>query len=319
MARPLPDHLCELLDAQHGVFARWQTAEMGLDQEVVNSRLRSGRWQRLELGVYAAFTGRLRRDAELWAAVLRAGPRAVLSHHTAAELDGFAPRPSRLIHVTVPLAQHMVKVPGIAVHRSGRLDMARHPARTPPRTRVEETALDMVQLVTTLDDAFGWISRPCNGRLTTPPLIRAAMQCRARVRWRAQLEFALSDIADGVMSTLEHRYVRDAERAHGLPAARRQVLIVRDSRPQYLDNLYERLGIGVELDGQAYHPAQQRWQDISRDNALAADGIVVLRYGWADIDARACQVALQVGDVARIRGWTGTLRRCGPGCAIGRP
>jgi hypothetical protein len=318
MARPLPDQLCELLDAQSGVFARWQAVAIGLDLEVVNARLRRGRWQRLRLGVYAAFTGRPCRQAELWAAVLRAGPQAVLSHQTAAELDGFAPRPSVLIHVTVPLAQHMAQVPGMAVHRSGRLDLARHPARTPPRTRIEETALDLAQLARTFDDAFGWISRACCGRLTTPLLIRAALQSRSRIRWRAQLELALCDIADGVMSPLEHRYVDDVERAHGLPTAKRQVLIIRDSRPQYLDNFYEELGIGVELDGQAYHPTEQRWRDIGRDNALAVDGIQVLRYGWADVVGRACAVAIQFGEVARKRGWTGTLRRCGPTCGVGR-
>jgi very-short-patch-repair endonuclease len=291
----------------------------GLNLEVVNARLRSGRWQRLQTGVYAAFTGRLRRDAELWAAVLRAGPQAVLSHYTAAELDGFAPRPSGLIHVTVPLAQNTVKVPGIAVRRSGRLDMARHPARTPPRTRVEETALDMAQLARTLDDAFGWISRPWSPRLTTAPLIRAAMRSRSRVGWRAELELALSDIADGAMSPLEHRYVDDVERAHGLLTARRQVLIARDTGPQYLDNLYAELGIGVELDGQAYHPAEERWQDIGRDNALAVDGIQILRYGWADVVGRACAVAIQLGEVAAKRGWTGALRRCGPSCEVRGP
>jgi hypothetical protein len=206
----------------------------------------------------------------------------------------------------------------MAVHRSGRLDLARHPARTPPRTRIEETALDLAQLARTFDDAFGWMSRACCGRLTTPLLIRAALQSRSRIRWRAQLELALCDIADGVMSPLEHRYVDDVERAHGLPTARRQVLIIRDSRPQYLDNFYEELGIGVELDGQAYHPTEQRWGDISRDNALAADGIQVLRYGWTDVVGRACAMAIQFGEVARKRGWTGTLRRCGPTCGVGR-
>jgi very-short-patch-repair endonuclease len=144
------------------------------------------------------------------------------------------------------------------------------------------------------------------------------MQSRSRIRWRAQLELALSDIADGVMSPLEHRYVDDVERAHGLPAAKRQVLIIRDSRPQYLDNLYEELGIGVELDGQAYHPTEQRWQDIGRDNALAVDGIQVLRYGWADVIGRACAVAAQIAELAGKRGWTGALRRCGPTCGVGR-
>jgi hypothetical protein len=310
------DHISELLARQCGVLARWQVDPSAPDLDVAAARVRNGRWQRVHLGVYAAFTGRLPRDAELWAAVLRAGPQAVLSHQTAAELDGFATGPGRLIHVSVPLAQHMARVPGIAVHRSGRLETATHPARTPPRTRIEETALDLAQLAVTFDDAFGWISRPCSGWLTTPELILQAMQSRGKVRWRAELACALADIADGVHSPLENRYVRDVERPHGLPTGKRQVLIIRGSRHEYLDNLYSVLGIGVELDGQAYHPAEARWRDIGRDNALAADGILILRYGWPDVSDRPCYVAAQIGAVAAQRGWPGTLRRCGPGCPV---
>jgi hypothetical protein len=103
VARQLPDDLRDVLDRQCGVFARWQANAMAIDRSLITSPLRSGRWQRPYPGVYVAFTRQLGREAELWAAVLRAGPRAVLSHQTAAELDGFAARPGRLIHVTVPL------------------------------------------------------------------------------------------------------------------------------------------------------------------------------------------------------------------------
>lgn len=314
MNAQFPDRLDDLLDRQCGVLARWQIAPTNFDLDVVTAQVRSGRWQRLRLGVYAAFTGRPSRDAELWAAVLRCGPQAVLSHQTAAELDGFAPGPSRLIHVSVPLAQHMARIPGVAVHRSGRIDVARHPVRTPPRTRIEETALDLTQLAATLDDAFGWVSRACSGRLTTPELIRQALQSRARARWRAELVLALGDIAQGAHSPLEHRYVRNVERPHGLPTGRRQALIKRGAQSQYVDNLYEEFGIGVELDGQAYHPAEERWQDIDRDNALAAGGLLILRYGWADVSDRACQVAAQIAAAAAHRGWAGPVRRCGPTC-----
>ncbi|MEP7023713.1 MAG: hypothetical protein ABJB47_07860 [Actinomycetota bacterium] len=40
-------------------------------------------------------------------------------------------------------------------HRSPRLLQARHPARTPPRTRVGETALDLAQQSADLDEALG--------------------------------------------------------------------------------------------------------------------------------------------------------------------
>jgi hypothetical protein len=79
----------------------------------------------------------------------------------------------------------------------------------------------------------------------------ASHSCMPR---RSALAFALADVADGVLSPLEYRYVRNVERAHGLPTAKRQVLIVRGGQRQYLDNLYQAFGLGVELDGQAYHP-----------------------------------------------------------------
>jgi hypothetical protein len=44
------------------------------------------------------------------------------------------------------------------------------------------------------------------------------MQSRGRVRWRSQLDLALRDIAEGVMSPLEERWVRDVESAHSLPS-----------------------------------------------------------------------------------------------------
>jgi hypothetical protein len=308
----------DLVVLQRGVFTRWQVMAAALDPAVVAASVRSGRFQRLYPGVYAAFTGPPCREAELWAAVLRAGPDAVLSHETAAELDGFAPGPGRLIHVTVPLEKRVARAPGIALHRSSRLEMARHPARTPPRTRIEETALDLAQLAATFDDAFGWISRPCAKRLTKPPLLSQALMSRNRMRWRAELTLALADIAEGVMSPLENRYVRDVERPHGVPAAKRQVVITRGGRRQYLDNLYEEFGIGVELDGQAYHPAEERWQDIGRDRALAADGVLVLRYGWGDVNDRACQAAIELGAAAQKRGWLGPLRPCSPTCPVAR-
>jgi hypothetical protein len=316
MSERLSGDFDDLVLLQRGVFARWQVCAMALDPGIVAASVRSGRFQRLYTGVYAAFTGPPCREAELWAAVLRAGPDAVLSHQTAAELDGFAPGPSRLIHVTVPLEKRVVRAPGIAMHRSSRLEMARHPARMPPRTRVEETALDLVQLAATFDDAFGWISRPCAQRLTKPPLLLRALTSRSRMRWRSELVVALADIAEGVMSPLENRYVRNVERPHGLPAAKRQVVITRGGRRQYLDNLYEEFSIGVELDGQAYHPAEERWRDIGRDRALAADGVLVLRYGWDDVDDRACKSAIELGSAAQKRGWSGSLRPCSPTCPV---
>jgi hypothetical protein len=239
---------------------------------------------------------------------------SILSHETAAELDGLLDRRSKLLHVTVPARQHMRGIPGLVIHRSRRSIAVRRQGRLPLRTAIEETVLDLAQVATGFDDVVSLLARACQRRLTTPFLISETLGLRTKVRWRTEIEHALRDVAGGVHSALEYRYLRDVERGHGLPAAERQARAVKDGCPIYRDALYRRYGVAVELDGNANHPAEQRWRDNRRDNAAAADGIVTLRYGWADVTEHPCETAREVAAVLRQRGWPGPLRQCGPGC-----
>src|SRR5690348_1788143 len=88
-------------------MAGWRdfaTATTGgrLNAQMITTRLERGRWQQLQWGVYATFSGPPPRQAWLWAAVLRAGPGAVLSHLTAAELHGLLDTPAEAIFVRSP-------------------------------------------------------------------------------------------------------------------------------------------------------------------------------------------------------------------------
>jgi hypothetical protein len=65
------------------------------------------------------------------------------------------------------------------------------------------------------------------------------MDARPKMRWRREIELALSDAGEGALSLLELRYVRGAERPHGLPAAKRQARVRQETGNRYLDNLYE--------------------------------------------------------------------------------
>lgn len=323
----LPGECVRLLRLQHGAIARWQAASVGLDPGIIDVQLRRGRWQRLYRGVYAAFTGRPPRECLLWAGLLRAGPGAVLSHYTAAELDGLTDRPGHVIHVTVAHASRVrltgesasSLAPPIVIHRIRRIEGVRHPVRIPPRTRVEHTILDLTELSTSFDDAFAWLCRGCGRRLVTPQAIHAAAASRGKLRWRGEILEALPLVASGVHSNLERRYVRDVEQAHGLPAARRQPRVVLRSqfpRTIYLDNEYEPYGLVVELDGSANHLVEDRWRDIHRDNFNARAGKVTLRYSYADVTSRACEVAAQVSGALSCRGWDGQVRGCKPGCML---
>jgi hypothetical protein len=238
----------EIAVLQSGAVTRKQALSCGLTDEAIAARLKD-RWQRVFGSVYAIHNGPLDRDCLLWAAVLRAGDGAVLSHQSAAEVIGLIDEAQAPIHVTVPADRKVRRVPGIVVHRSSRLDMARHPGRLPPQTRIEETVVDLTQASARLIDAVAWITRACGRRLTRPERLACAIDLRKKVRWRAELLGAVCDVAAGAHSPLELKYLRDVERAHRLPPASRQHAVSRSGRRAYDDVRYLEFGLVVELDG----------------------------------------------------------------------
>ncbi len=319
MTGQLPGDCRQILQLQAGVITRAQALGAGMSRHALNARLDSGRWQRLHSGVYAAFSGKPDREVMQWAAVLGAGPRAVLSYQSAAGLYGLlgeSVRDDRLIHVTVPRGRRVAAMKRVRLHYSQRVDASRHPVLLPPATRVEDTVLDLACGAATAADGIGWILRACASRRTTPDRLGQAMAARPRLRWRKELSGALGDARSGASSALEHGYLHRVERAHGLPAGLRQWRVVLAGAVSYQDVRYRQYRLIVELDGRAAHPEQERWRDIRRDNASASEGCVTLRYSWLDVTQRSCAVAAEVGSVLRSRGWTGWPRRCGPGCAI---
>ena len=318
MARELPVRCHELLSTQSGVISRGQALGLGLSDDAIEVRVRAGSWQQLQWGVYATFSGQPSRESMLWAALLRSGADAALSHQTAAELDGLTDGSSAAIHVTVPTARRIRGTTNLIIHRSSRIVAARHPVLLPPRTRIEETVIDLTQTARGSEEAFHWLSRACGSRLTTADRLQMALSQRKQVRYRSELVSGLTAIANGVHSPLEYRYVRGVERPHKLPVARRQAKITLGRTHRYLDNLYEEFGVAVELDGHAAHLVHDRWRDVHRDNAMTGAGIITLRYSWIDVTQRACDVAAEIGAALRRGGWADHPRPCASACPAQR-
>ena len=293
------------------MISRQQALRLGLTDAAIRTRLETGKWTWLGWRIYWTFSGPPSRAAQLWAAVLAVGDGAVLSHESAAELCRLIDSPVSVIHVSIPFDRRVRAPAGIRVHRR-RAMPGSQPARLPPRTTVEETVVDLAQAARTVDDAIGWLARACARRLTTPSRIATAIAGRRRLRWRPALCVALDDVASGCHSLLELRYLRDVERAHGLPVGCRQ----RRRRSTYSDVEYEEYGLNVELDGRIPHEGDGAVRDRRRDNCRVADGLRVLRYGYADVSFNPCATAGQTGEALAAGGWTGRPRRCGPLCTL---
>jgi very-short-patch-repair endonuclease len=316
MLNPRRDsHLLSLGAATSGAASLDDCREAGLSARRLCDLVATGRWQSPYPRVFVTFSGPIPRATLLWAAIIYAGADATLSHVTAGQLLRLA-RESPVIHVTVPYARDADDQPGLRVHRSRTLRPEdSHPVFAPRRTTMERTVLDLLASQPTATAALALVASALRSRGTTADRLRLSLAERPRTRWRKVVAAALPDLHAGAQSVLE---LRDAElrRRHGLPAGSRQVKRVGEGA-EYLDVLIEEFRLHVETDGRLGHDrAQEIWRDMRRDNRSEVLGYRHLRYGWADLVDRGCQVALEQAEVLRQQGWQGRFRRC-PHCPPG--
>lgn len=315
---PEPDEWNALVQSQAGVVTRHQALAYGMSRSAVEGEVRSRRWQRVHPRVYATFSGPLSPWTRLFAALLYSGHGAVVSGETAAQLWGLVDGGLREpFHLTVPADRRVRPRPGIVIRRSRHVADDTHPVLHPPRLRIEPTVLEQVDRCRTVDEALAVVARACQRRLTTPDRLVAACRRRLNLRWRHVVLPALADVASGAHSVLELRYLRDVERAHGLPSGERQHRLRSGLRTLWLDVRYRAFRTRVELDGRLGHDEpEDRQRDRRRDNAGVVAGEETLRYGWADVTAHACECAREVAAVLHRNGWAGKARRCGNECTF---
>lgn len=316
-----------LTGEQHGVVAKGQVDDAGIGRGSLGHRLKSGKWQRLHRGVYAAFNGELTREAQLWAAVLRAGEGAVLSYESAAELQHLTDGPGPEIHITVPASRRPAQnkpIPGVVIHRSRHVRPQELPEWELPRTRVEDTVLDLVDAAETFGDAYDWIARAVSGQHTTAGLLREAARERKRMRWRKWADDALTDVAEESCLHVESHYRRDVELAHGLPKGARPAGRAGAADKHREEVSYPGHDLRVELDGGIGDPGDrtaehQRRNAAGRSVGRGAGDVRTLGFGHVDVTERACRIAVLVAAALRDGGWDGTPHACRrPDCAVAR-
>src|SRR4051812_13389666 len=132
-----------LATRQHGVVSRQQLRRIGLSEDVIDRWIAAKRLHVVHRGVYAVGHRRLSRDGVRLAAVLAAGPGAVLSHRSAAALWCIRETARLPIELTAP---REVQRPRLAVCRAvlppDEVTVERGiPVTTPARTLLDLAAL----------------------------------------------------------------------------------------------------------------------------------------------------------------------------------
>src|SRR5947208_9481816 len=113
-----------LRDMPHGIVDRNDLRALGFTDRQIERRVESGLLLRRYRGVYSIGRPIDTDEGEWLAAVKACGPRAVLSHRSAARLWALLDTRSRLIEVTVPTTAGVRRRRLLVVHRSTTLEPA---------------------------------------------------------------------------------------------------------------------------------------------------------------------------------------------------
>ncbi len=227
------------------------------------------------------------RQGDLWAAVLHAGPGAMLSHGTAAHWRGLIDYAPRLIEVSTPRKVH--SPPGGRVH-ARRRDLSREFHRGIPVTTIPITLRDLAATSgpRVVDRALGQLD--FQKRLDVDALLMACGSGRrGATRLREAIE-AYDPTRKYANGRLEEDFYALCQR-RGLPLPRLNTH-VHDIK---VDAYWPQQGLVVELDGELAHSsAAQRQHDRRNDLTLRGYGLTVLRYDWALVHQQSDEVCLDV-------------------------
>jgi hypothetical protein len=261
-----------LLARQYGRISWAQLERLGVTRSTIHRWERKGHLIRVLPKVYAVGHISRSREADLWAAVLYAGPGAMLSHGTAAQWRGLIRHAPTVIEVATPRKIRSTR--GIRVH--GRRNHDRHfegdlPVTSVPQTLIDLAATGDVKLLrhalAQLDfrqqlDLLALESICGSGRPGSKRLHEALRVHQPQLaRTNGALEATFLECCERWKVPVPHFNVR----IHGI----------------LVDAHWPGSKLVVELDGVDNHSSRaQLHRDKQNDLTLRGHGITVHRYDW---------------------------------------
>lgn len=256
---------------QHGRISSGQLRRLDVAPSTVHSWEADGYLIRVLPKVYAVGHAAPSREASLWAAVLYAGPGAMLGHGTQAHWRGLIDYAPRVIQVSTP--RFVRSLPGIRVH-ARRAGLVRQfhggiPVTSIPlmmvdlaassRPRVVRRALEQLDFQKLLDVTA--LLAECRSGRAGASALRAAID-----GYDPRLKYANGPLEIDFYELCKRR---------GLPLPLLNTYVHNIKR----DAHWPQQGLVVELDSELSHssPAQRR-RDRRNDLELRAHGLTVLRY-----------------------------------------
>jgi very-short-patch-repair endonuclease len=276
--------LADLAARQYGLVALWQLQALGLHVKVVDKRVAAGRLHRVHQGVFALGVRRRSHKASLMAAVLACGPRAVLSHRSAASLHGILDDSRSRVDVIAP--NRRGRAPrGIAAHRDGTLTAAdRTVIDGIPCTSLARTLLDIAATQSPDRLRYAVTQAEVEEIFDLTEVIELLKRSRGRrgvARLRLAIELHDPDERD-TRRELEKKLLRLFKRGGFRPEVNGHPLV--DGVSMMPDFMWREARLIVEADSRRVHGTATAFEkDRQRDQRLAAAGWTVIRVTWHQV------------------------------------
>jgi hypothetical protein len=292
-------------ERQHALLTLPQLQLHGLSKAAVAKRAKDGRLYRVHRGVYAVGRPRLTQHGHWMAAVLACGPKAVLSHRSAAALHGIRQDNRAKTDVSVPRASARSR-PTIDVHTSLTLKAADvTTVDAIPCTTVARTLVDLgdVMSQSAVERAVGQaeVLRLFDGRAVNDALGRAG-----RRKGAGTLRAVLESYEEPTLTEkgIEERFLALCRQAT-LPIPAVNFWIAMDDGINYkADFLWRTEKLIAETDGRDVHTTRKAFEhDRLRDQRLTLSGFTVVRFTWRHVVEEPQRVA------AALRGLLARLAR----------
>ena len=282
--------IATLAEAHHGIVTRADLRALGLNDDQILWRVRTGRLHRLHAGVYAVGDRLIPREGHWLAAVRFGGPEALLSHRTSSALRGLLGEYGP-IHVTVPPDSGVRSRGKVKVHRANVSTEERDSCRGIPVVSVARTMLDLA--ATEHPDLLRRALQQAEYlRLFDLHSMQAVLRDHPGERGVRKLGAALAGYVsiEGTRSEFERRFLVMCAK-YGLPRPARNT----DVLGHEVDFLWEVERVIVETDGWGAHGTRSAFEhDHQRDLELGLAGYLIIRVTWNQLRYRPDLVSRRI-------------------------
>jgi hypothetical protein len=272
-----PEQYAALRDAT--VVSVRDLEELRLHRATVAHRCRpGGPWRSLMPGVVLLHNAPPTRSDRRLAALLHAGPGAVLTGLDALELHGMrrAPTPNGPVHVLVPADRRRTGHGLVLVERTERLPPAE--AGRWPFAPLSRATLDFVRRCRDRDQVRSAIAEAVQRRLCTPVALMSELNAGSS-RGSALPRAVLWEVGDGIRSVAEAK-ARELLLSSSLPRPLWNPTLVDATTGEFIgvpDGWFDEVGLAWEIDSHEWHldPADHD-RTLARRVAMTARGIIVV-------------------------------------------